>query len=124
MQLQLAQEGWGSGTSPRNPANPWSRGAAGTSITGSVSQSFKPALLLEKWLSPALACIPKRCGVLPKVQANPQDAQPLPEDCLEPNTMRQRPGWPQGCSGHPSQMWLWGAGGGTLPKPGSSEEEQ
>lgn len=57
--------------SPRNLGNPWSRGAVGPAVTGSVSQSFKPTLQLEKWLSPDLAWVLKLCGVLPQVQANP-----------------------------------------------------
>lgn len=119
VQPRLAWEGWGSCTSARHPGNPQSRGAAVPSVMGSVSQSFKPALLLEKWLSPALAWVPKRCRVLPRVQANPQDAQPLSGDCPEPNTTCQQLGWPQGCSGHPSQMWPRVARGGSFPKPAS-----
>lgn len=68
-QPQLAWEGWGSGMSPRHTGNPWSRGAEGPSVTG----SFKPSsLLLEKRLSPALAWVPGRCGVLPRSRQTPE----------------------------------------------------
>lgn len=50
VQPQLAWEGWGLGTSPRHTEKPWSKEAADLSVTG----SFKPALLLGEWLSPAL----------------------------------------------------------------------
>lgn len=84
MQPQLAWEGWGLGTSPRHTESPWNRGAAGLSV-------WRNGL--------ALPCLdPKQCGLFPQVQANPQDAQPLPGDCTEPITTHQEPRRPQGFS--------------------------
>lgn len=53
--------GWRGRTGDQvHPPGTWgAHGAVGPSVTGSISQSFKPALLLEKWLSSALAWVPK-----------------------------------------------------------------